>query len=157
MVLITLGSQKFQFNRLLIAIDDLIQNNIITVPVFAQIGYSGYQPNYFEHAQFLARTEFVKKANESKVVITHGGTGAIITAIKNNCKVIAVPRMVHFGEHVDDHQVQIVEQFDEMGIIKPCYQLSDLGEIYTKLDSQTFKTYKSNSKDIIKSISDFIN
>lgn len=36
MIFITLGSQKFQFNRLLKAVDDLIENGIIQDEVFAQ-------------------------------------------------------------------------------------------------------------------------
>ena len=44
MIFITLGSQKFQFNRLLKAVDDLVQRKIIKEDVFAQIGYSDYQP-----------------------------------------------------------------------------------------------------------------
>jgi len=34
--------------------------------------------------------------------------GAIIGAIKKGKKVIAVPRLAKCGEHVDDHQVQLV-------------------------------------------------
>ena len=39
-IFITLGSQKFQFNRLLIAVDKLCEKEIICgKDVFAQIGY----------------------------------------------------------------------------------------------------------------------
>ena len=44
-IFITLGSQKFQFNRLLIAVDKLCEKKIICgEDVFAQIGYSDYVP-----------------------------------------------------------------------------------------------------------------
>ena len=40
-IFITLGSQKFQFNRLLKAVDELCENQIVDAEdVFAQIGYS---------------------------------------------------------------------------------------------------------------------
>ena len=42
MIFITLGSQKFQFNRLLKAVDDLVESKIINEEIFAQIGYSDY-------------------------------------------------------------------------------------------------------------------
>lgn len=42
MIFITLGSQKFQFNRLLKALDDLVEEGAIQEEVFAQIGYSDY-------------------------------------------------------------------------------------------------------------------
>ena len=44
MVFITLGSQKFQFNRLLRAVDELIEKKVIQEDVFAQTGYSDYEP-----------------------------------------------------------------------------------------------------------------
>ena len=58
MIFITLGSQKFQFNRLLQAVDELIEKGVIADEVFAQIGYSDYEPKYFEYKQFLDREEF---------------------------------------------------------------------------------------------------
>ena len=49
MIFLTLGSQKFQFNRLLQAVDELIEKGIIVDETFAQIGYSDYQPKHFEY------------------------------------------------------------------------------------------------------------
>ena len=48
MIFITLGSQKFQFNRLLIEVDKLIVDGKITEEVFAQIGYSDYKPQNYK-------------------------------------------------------------------------------------------------------------
>ena len=44
MIFVTLGSQKFQFDRLLRKIDELIDIGVITDEVFAQIGASTYIP-----------------------------------------------------------------------------------------------------------------
>ena len=104
MIFITLGSQKFQFNRLLKAIDKLIEQGKIKEEVFAQIGYSDYQPINYNYKQFLDRDEFASMEGRADIVITHGGTGAIIGAVKKGKKVIAVPRLAKYGEHVDDHQ-----------------------------------------------------
>ena len=49
MIFVTLGSQKFQFNRLLIELDKLKENNKIDDVIFAQIGYSDYKPKNFEY------------------------------------------------------------------------------------------------------------
>ena len=49
MIFITLGSQKFQFNRLLEEVDKLIEQGIITEEVFAQIGYSDYKPKNYKY------------------------------------------------------------------------------------------------------------
>ena len=53
MIFITLGSQKFQFNRLLKAVDDLNIDDII----FAQTGYSDYQPQHYKYQKVMADTD----------------------------------------------------------------------------------------------------
>ena len=52
-----------------------------------------------------------KKIRECDVLITHSGVATIIAGLKNDKKVIVVPRLAKYGEHVDDHQVQIAESF----------------------------------------------
>lgn len=156
MVFVTLGSQKFQFNRLLIKIDELIEQGVISEPVFAQIGSSDYLPKNYEYEAFLDRDAFAAKISECDTVITHGGTGVIIDAVKKCKKVIAVPRLARYGEHVDDHQLQLLQQFDDLGIISACYELNALGAYYLNLSNIKFNTYVSNTEVIIESIDEFI-
>ena len=152
MIFITLGSQKFQFNRLLKAVDDLINEGVITEPVFAQIGNSDYVPVNFEYKKFIDREEFAKRQDECDIVITHGGTGAIIGAVKRGKKVIAVPRLAKYGEHVDDHQLQLLKQFENMHIIEPCYDVDNLRETYLHLLHTDYRPYVSNTMAVITSI-----
>ena len=58
MIFVTVGSQKFQFNRLLKEIDKLIQNGKIKEDVFAQIGVSDYKPKNYEYVDFMSQDEF---------------------------------------------------------------------------------------------------
>lgn len=156
MIFITLGSQKFQFNRLLKAVDDLVQRKIIKEDVFAQIGYSDYQPQNYSYKKFLDRDEFARMEEKSEIVITHGGTGAIIGSVKKDKKVIAVPRLAKFGEHVDDHQLQLLDEFEKMQIIVACYDTDKLEDAYRLVQTKKLKKYKSNQKRIIDSIEEFL-
>ena len=126
MIFVTLGSQKFQFNRLLKELDKLIEEKKIDEEVFAQIGYSDYKPQHFEYKEFVDRDEFKEIMDKCDVVIAHGGTGAIITAVKKDKKVIAIPRLAKYGEHVDDHQIQLVDEFKELNLIYPVYDENEL-------------------------------
>ncbi len=155
MIFITLGSQKFQFNRLLKAIDGLCEKNIIN-DVFAQTGYSDYEPRNYSFKNFLDREEFQEYTDKCDIFITHGGTGAIIGAVKKGKKVIAVARLAKYDEHVDDHQLQLLEQFKELGLIYAC---SDCDELETALEyvkTHEFNKYESNTQTIIDSIEQFI-
>ena len=157
MIFVTLGSQKFQFDRLLQKLDELIEKGVITEPVTAQIGASNYLPKHFEHVRFMDREQFAKTMDACEIVVTHGGTGVIITAVKKGKKVIAVPRLAKYGEHVDDHQLQLLQQFDELQIICACYELDDFEEFYKGIREREFRTYVSNTHVIIESIEEYLN
>lgn len=156
MIFVTVGSQKFQFNRLLKKIDELIEHGIITDTVFAQTGASDYIPKNYSFEPFLDRETFAKKITECDTVITHGGTGVIIGAVKKGKKVLAVPRYAKYGEHVDDHQLQLLNQFDDLGIIIACYDLDKMGEKYKELCTAKLNSYTSNTNALIDSIEQFI-
>ena len=156
MIFITLGSQKFQFNRLLIEIDRLVEEKKINEEVFAQIGYSDYKPKNYEFKELLDRDEFAEIMSRCNKVITHGGTGAIVGAVKRGKKVIAVPRLAKYGEHVDDHQLQIIEQFTEMNFILGVKEVDEIENKLMNLDEECFKDYVSNTENIIKSIENYL-
>lgn len=151
MIFVTLGSQKFQFNRLLKAVDELDKDE----EIFAQIGYSDYKPRNYKYKEFLDREEFAAREQKADIVITHGGTGAIIGAVKKGKKVIAVPRLAKYGEHVDDHQIQLIKQFKDLNLIYACMD-GDLQKALEVVKNTTYNEYKSNTDAIIKSLEEFI-
>lgn len=156
MIFITLGSQKFQFDRLLKTVDELVERKCIIDNVFAQIGYSSYLPRYYEYKRFVDRDEFTRLEDTCDILITHGGTGAIIGAIKKGKKVIAIPRLAKYGEHVDDHQLQLIEQFKNLNLICGLNDCSELEGAIDYVSDHKFNQYQSNTQRIIDSIERFI-
>ena len=156
MIFITLGSQKFQFNRLLKAVDEQVAEGKIVEPIFAQIGASDYKPQNFRYKDFLNRDEFADQMSKADIVITHGGTGAIIGAVKKCKKVIAVPRLKKYGEHVDDHQLQLIEQFKELNLICECRNCDEIWQALETVKNTEYKSYVSNTDRIIESIEEFV-
>jgi len=53
MIFVTLGSQKFQFDRLLQKLDELVEQGVITEKIMAQIGASNYLPKHFPYVRFM--------------------------------------------------------------------------------------------------------
>ena len=156
MIFVTLGSQKFPFDRLLAELDRLFEAGYITQPVFAQTGYSTYTPRHFSSEAFLDREGFAEKMSQADLVITHAGTGAIIGAVKQGKKVIAVPRLSKYGEHVDDHQTQIIDQFNEMDLILGLSDVSLLESALREIPQRQFGSYVSNTHRIIADIEEFL-
>lgn len=157
LIFITVGSQKFQFNRLLRAVDDFVASVTIKDDVFAQTGYSDYEPQHYEYKQFLNRDEFAEMEGKADIIITHGGTGAIIGAVKKGKKVVAVPRLAKYGEHVDDHQLQLIAQFTKSNLISSCENLDELGDVLKEVQTKEFDCYQSNTEKYIDAIGSYIN
>jgi len=137
-------------------LDKLVEEKKISNDIFAQIGYSDYKPKNYEFKEFLDREQFAEIMERCEIVITHGGTGAIVGAVKREKKVIAVPRLAKFGEHVDDHQLQIIDQFTDMNFIVGVKETNEIYEALEQLKTIEFKKYISNTENIIKSIEEFL-
>lgn len=156
MIFVTVGSQKFQFNRLLKKIDELIESGDIKEEVFAQIGVSDYTPKNYNYKDFVTQDEFKEYMDKADLIITHAGTGAIVTALKKDKKVIAIPRLSEYGEHVDDHQIQLIDEFKEMNFIEPVYKIDELKPAIKNVREKTYNKYKSNTQKILDDIELFI-
>lgn len=157
MIFISLGTQKFQFNRLLKYIDEKIKSQEISEEVFAQIGYSTYIPQNYRYKEFLDKKEIESIIEESDLLITHAGVGTIIAAMKHEKPIIVVPRLSRFEEHVDDHQLQIAEAFSSKNIIiSNGEKMEDLIDNINKAKQFKFEKYISSNKKIQSIIEKFI-
>ena len=156
MIFVVLGSQKFQFNRLLEGLDKALKNGLINDKVFAQIGYSDYKPENFEYRDFIDREEYKEKLKESDIVICHGGTGVIVEAVKNEKKVIAIARLAQYNEHVDDHQLQIISQFAKANMISYVDEPDKIPDKLREIKEVKFEKYVSNQKTINSYLKEYI-
>ena len=156
MIFVCLGSQQYPFNRPLKEIDRLIDENIIKEDVFAQIGNSDYIPKKFKYKDFLNPEDYKKVLEMADVVISHGGTGSIINAIKLSKPTIVIPRQSKYCEHLDDHQFQIVEKFFDMGYVLKAIEMDEIKDMYLKIKAGFKPREFKNSGKIIKMIDDFI-
>ena len=93
---------------------------------------------------------------KADIIITHGGVGSIISSIQKGKKVIAVARRHEYGEHVNNHQEEIVNLFHEKGYIIGINQVSDLEDAIKKISDFKPKKYQSNNNKMLQIIEDFI-
>ncbi len=156
MILVTLGTQDKPFERLLNAIQKQIDNGNIKDRVVVQAGCTKFNSGNMEIFDLIDREKFSSLISECDLLITHGGVGSIINGLKNNKKVIACPRLEKYGEHTNDHQLQIIEKFSDTGLILPLYDFDTLGEVIEK--SKTFepKKYVSNTANMVSLIENYI-
>ena len=127
MVFVTVGTHEQQFDRLIKAVDELVANGYLEEPVFMQTGYCGYEPKHCEWQRFVPAPEMRLRMEGADVVITHGGPSSFIEAMAAGKVPVVVPRRVEFGEHVNDHQADFVNEVAERkGGIVPVFDLAEL-------------------------------
>ena len=156
MIFVVLGTQKFQMNRLLMQIDGLIAEGKLTTPVTAQIGQSDYLPKHYFYQRFFDKPEFEKNISEAEIVISHCGAGTVIAALKKNKPVIAYPRLAKYGEHVDNHQLEIASAFAKKGYVLLCDEKNDLYEQIVLCKEKTFTEFESKKNEIVRLINDYL-
>ena len=158
MIFVMLGTQNNSFQRLLEEVDKLISKNIIKEEVVVQAGYTQYQPKCekMKMIDFMPREELDTYEQNANFIITHGGVGSIITSLEKGKKVIAVPRLHQYGEHVNNHQTEIVEKFNKGGNIIGLQAVEELEEAIKKVQNFEPKPYIENNKKMLEIIENFI-
>ena len=136
--------------------DNEIKKGNIKEKVVVQAGCTNYESDNMEIFDLIPSDEFDDLVARAGLIITHGGAGSILTAIKKNKKVIAAARLKKYKEHTNDHQIQIVKEFAKDGYILELRDFSKLGKLIAK--SKTFKPKKfvSNTPNMVKIIDDYI-
>lgn len=156
MIFVCTGTQVYQFNRLLKELDRLVNESKIDDEIFAQIGASDYKPRYFAYKEFLSKDEFLEFQDRATLIISHGGTGALIGASKKGKNVIAVPRLGRYGEHVDDHQLQIVSVLEKEGYVRAVYDIEKLEETIILAQKSPIKKIYNRESYVLSIIEEFI-
>lgn len=151
MIFVTLGTQDKPFKRLLDVIQKEIDKGNIKDKVVVQAGCTKYSSKDMEIFDLIPMEKFDELIKKCDLLITHGGVGSIISGLKNNKKVIAAARLAKYGEHVNDHQTQIIENFNNSGyIIGLDKELTNLEEALKKVKKFKPNKYKSNTDNMIK-------
>ncbi len=156
MIFVTLGTQDKPFERLLASIEEQIEKGNIIEEVVVQAGHTKYSTEKMQVFDLVDREEFVRLVNECNILITHGGVGSILTGLKNNKKVIACPRLYKYGEHMNDHQMQIVSVFAKEGYLLEYQENDDLGEVLKRVADFSPKKFASNTEKFVNMIEQFI-
>lgn len=133
MIFVTVGNATHSFRRLLVAVDVCAESGLFGAErVFAQTGYNPIQLGHCEGRSFLSRSEFRKSLEEASLVISHGGAGTILEMIHLNKVPVVMPRRKRYGEHVNDHQVQLVRAMASQGWIVPVFEPEELAHAFRK-------------------------
>ena len=156
MILVILGTQDKPFSRLLKAVEKAIDDGIIKDEVIVQAGQTKYISNKMKIFDLISAPEFEKLIDDADLIITHGGAGSILSAIRKGKKVIAAPRLQKYMEHHNDHQKQIIHEFSKQGYILELNDFQKLDKLIEKSASFKPKKFMSNTHNMVKMLEKYI-
>jgi UDP-N-acetylglucosamine transferase subunit ALG13 len=152
MIFVTIGSavKGIEFTRLIKKMDEVADR--LDEEVVMQIGSVPYEPQnakYFRYTSYQENLSYFQK-----------GTGTILNALKFQIPIVVVPRRHHYGEHVDDHQVELAQRLGGNELIEVVYELEDLESAVKKMLERSKKVGKGKTyaeRDaLIKTLKDFV-
>ena len=116
MILVTLGTDEHPFERALDAVDRLRPAHELVV----QHGHT--PPRDWEGAtwfDFVPFDELRSLMSDADAIVSHAGVGSIMTVVSLGRRPVVITRLAAHGEHVDDHQLQIVAKLAARGFVVP--------------------------------------
>ena len=110
MIFVTVGTHEQPFNRLLEYMDRWAHEH--GEEAIMQTGCSSFIPRFSRCERFYTREDMSRLTDEARIVVTHGGPCCYTKVLHAGKHPVVVPRRHEFGEHIDDHQVEICREFE---------------------------------------------
>ena len=105
------------YPRLLDYVSEAKRDGSITEDVLIQTGVGVAPIAGVQSVETLDFDDMRAILAKADIVVCHGGTGSIITALQAGCRTIVIPRLFERGEHYDNHQLEITEAFERRGLL----------------------------------------
>jgi len=144
-IFVTLGTHPQQFNRLLKEVDSISKKP--GYKFFAQTGNSTYTPKNCPSNKFIKPGPYEQEFARSDIIISHGGAGAIIAALRQKKPLIIVPRLRKHGEHTDDHQLDLAEAMGRRGKAIAVFDLKELPKAIE--NAKKFRAEKESEREML--------
>jgi UDP-N-acetylglucosamine transferase subunit ALG13 len=132
MIFVVLGTWEMPFTRPLIEIEQAAKNGLLPEPIVVQSGKTAYSSTCMRLVPFFGPAEIESMYEQASLVICQAGVGSIMLGLRKRKKVVAIARRHKFDEHIDDHQLEILEAFSKMGAILTWKGEGDLSDVLGK-------------------------
>lgn len=150
-------AEEYNFVRLLKIIDELCDEKIIDATnLIVQGDESGYECINYKIKKMIPNTEFINIMSEADVIISHAGTGTVTTALKMHKKIILFPRLAKYGEHIDDHQLELCNIFQQKKYVLVATNKEELKKMISLIDRYDFSEFISNSENFTQKLIEII-
>ena len=159
MIFVILGTQDKKFPRLLDALQNKIDEGKISKKeeIIVQAGSTKYESKNMKIIDYMSVRKFEECIDKADLIICHAGVGTILTALKKGKKIIAAARLRQYREHVNDHQLQILDNFTAEGYILALEDFDKIDLLIKQARNFTPAKFKSNKRYFLTQLEKEIN
>lgn len=149
---VPLGTQRFPFGRIISALNQLVdQEKYKADEIVMQSALYPVKPN-FTYFGLIPNDEFNRYMRETEVVVTHSGVNSIISCMKLGKPLVICPRFHEYGEHVDNHQIEIATLMHDKYDVLVCTDMKDLLTLIEQAKTHKYKPWVSHRKELLEAI-----
>lgn len=116
MILVTVGTEQYPFNRLMNWLTVLLEANLIPDSLLIQSGTCSQLPPNVPTVPFLEPAELQQRAAEAQLIISHCGEGSASLLRSARRPYILVPRCQRLGERADNQQIMLAAALYQRGV-----------------------------------------
>jgi UDP-N-acetylglucosamine transferase subunit ALG13 len=133
MIFVVLGTWEAPFTRPLVEIEQVARDGLLDQPIVVQSGATSYQSTKLQLVPYFDKDELERMYEQAQFIIAQAGVGSIMLGLRKGKKVISVARRAQYDEHIDDHQLEILDVFSKSNYVLPWNAAGDLPQVLRRL------------------------
>jgi UDP-N-acetylglucosamine transferase subunit ALG13 len=155
MVFVVLGTWGMPFVRPLLEIEQAAAAGLLTQPIIVQAGCTKYDSPHMRVVPFFSAEEMERMYERATLVVCQAGVGSIMLGLRKRKTIIVIARRAP-EEHIDDHQLEILDVFSKLGSVLPWKGEGDLPEVLGRVPQFVPVAYPFGEEKISRTILDFL-
>jgi UDP-N-acetylglucosamine transferase subunit ALG13 len=155
-VFVVLGTWGMPFARPLREIERAAAAGLLAQPIIVQSGSTAYTSPHLQIVPFFSADEMERMYERANLVVCQAGVGSIMLGLRKRKTIIAIARRAAYDEHIDDHQLEILDVFSKLGSVLPWRGEGDLPEVLARARDFAPVPYPFGAEKVSRAILEFL-
>jgi UDP-N-acetylglucosamine transferase subunit ALG13 len=154
-VFVVLGTWGMPFARPLQEIERAAVAGLLPAPIIVQGGCTSFTSAQLQMVPFFSADEMERMYERAALVVCQAGVGSIMLGLRKHKMIISIARRAPH-EHIDDHQLEILDVFSKLGSVLPWKGAGDLPEVLARARDFTPVAYPFGEEKISRKILEYL-
>jgi UDP-N-acetylglucosamine transferase subunit ALG13 len=154
-IFVALGTWGMPFARPLRELESAAAAGLLAQPVIVQSGCTTYASPHLQIVPFFSAEEMDRMYERATLVVCQAGVGSIMLGLRKHKTIIAIARRAP-SEHIDDHQLEILDVFSKLGSVLPWRGEGDLPQVLARVADFVPAPYPFGEEKISRTILEFL-